>query len=117
MQVEPHRKYKIELITRLIGLGLEPSCHAPSHGLVAETVFAAGACLIYAQLDVLVFDDLGRQQQVDLLSGEDRFRIALPERLDLSQALQQLWSDRMQWNLGVNRKYGNQILWLQMALR
>src|SRR5215813_1210739 len=50
-----------------------------------------------------------RQQEAHLAAGEDRLRIALAKRLELTQSVQQFWRHLSEWDFSGNIDLGFQV--------
>src|SRR5437660_6174168 len=101
MIIHSDSKSQIELIAGLIGISVQPLGHPPAHSVIVEDGFAVRLPLVYPELEVLLFDDPGRQQQVHLVAGKNRFRISMPKGLQLAQVLQKRRSNFLESDLSV----------------
>src|SRR5215472_437459 len=58
------------------------------------------------QLHMLVLKKLGGRHQADTVGGENRLRVALTERLQAFQCLEEFWSDGIQRNFRIKFEAG-----------
>src|ERR1043166_4909326 len=99
MRVDAHGKGNVQIVSGLKHLRLEPLCHPPADSFIVKAGFGVGQALVHTQLDVLVFKDSWRQQQVHAVAAKHRLGIALAKRLQPAQIPQQIRSYRTERNL------------------
>src|SRR5437764_4569927 len=105
MIVHRDSKSQIELIAGSICISVQALGHAPAHSVIVEDGFSVRLPLVHPELEVLFFNDSGRQQQAHLTAGKNRLRITMPKRLQLVQILQKRRSNFIQSNFSVHIQF------------
>src|SRR5436305_14487935 len=102
MIIHRDSKSQIELVAGLICISIQALGHAPAHSVIVEDGFAVRLPLVHPELEVLVFNDPGRQQQTHLAAGKNRLWISMPKGLQLAQILQKRRSNFIESDLSVH---------------